>query len=106
MMPKSLSTSEGAPKPSYTVGYGKPPESGKFKPGQSGNPNGKSKGQPSLLETVLAESARIVKVKQGEKIVHFTKKQVVVKRVFDLAAQGNLPAARILLETIGKAEAA
>ena len=75
MMPKSPK-SEGAANPSYAVGYGKPPKAGQFKPGQSGNPNGKQKGQPSLAEMMLAEAARIVKVKHGDEIVHLTKKRV------------------------------
>jgi hypothetical protein len=37
------------PKPpgQYDVGYGKPPAKGQFKPGQSGNPGGRRKGQPT-----------------------------------------------------------
>jgi hypothetical protein len=104
-MAKSF-TNESTPKPDYPIGYGKPPESGKFKPGQSGNPQGKRKGQPSLLELTLAEAARIVKVKHGDKIVHLTKKQVIIRRLLDQAAKGDLRAARIILETVGKAEAA
>jgi hypothetical protein len=105
MSSKSPPNNKGAAK-AYAVGYGKPPKSGQFKPGQSGNPKGKPKGQPSLSEMVLAEAACIVKVKQGEEIIHLTKKQFVIRRLFDMAAKGNLAAARVLFEIIAKAEAA
>ena len=44
-------------KKDYEVGYGKPPKSGQFKPGQSGNPKGRPKGAKNFkteLATVLA----------------------------------------------------
>ena len=44
----------GSVRASYDVGYGKPPASTRFKPGQSGNPKGRPKGannkKPKLNE--------------------------------------------------------
>jgi hypothetical protein len=105
MNPESSPASGGASKAAYTVGYGKPPKPTQFKPGQSGNKNGRPKGQPSTQEMLLAEAARIVKVKLGEEIVHLSKKQVVIRKLFDMAAHGNLAAARLILDHLGKAEA-
>ena len=34
----------------YEVGYGRPPVQSRFQPGQSGNPAGKRKGQPTVAE--------------------------------------------------------
>ena len=58
------------PKPpgQYDVGYGKPPAKGQFKPGQSGNPGGRRKGQPTPQETVVKEGARLVKIKRGDTV--------------------------------------
>jgi hypothetical protein len=45
------------------VGYGRPPEPSRFKPGQSGNPRGRPKGAvgvKSILEKVLLEEHQIV----------------------------------------------
>ena len=46
----------------YAVGYGKPPEASRFKPGQSGNPNGRPKGSKSsrtLLDRALSSPITI-----------------------------------------------
>ncbi|MBY8825490.1 DUF5681 domain-containing protein [Sphingomonas colocasiae] len=50
----------------YEVGYGKPPKTTRFKPGQSGNPRGRPKGSPNvrtivrdlMSEKVLVETGR------------------------------------------------
>jgi hypothetical protein len=39
----------------YDVGYGKPPSTSRFKPGQSGNPKGRRKGSKGL-KTLIAEA--------------------------------------------------
>jgi len=59
------------------VGYGKPPDETKFKPGQTGNPKGRGKGSVSLkklLEKKLREVAKQDKEgrKYGELIVEAT----------------------------------
>lgn len=73
----------------YEVGYGKPPKHSQFKPGQSGNPRGRSKGARSLkviarevfLEKVLVRTA------DGERRIH--KGELLVRKVVDSAIKGN-----------------
>jgi hypothetical protein len=39
----------------YQVGYGKPPKHTQFKPGKSGNPQGRPKGTKNLKTDLIAE---------------------------------------------------
>jgi hypothetical protein len=81
----------------YAVGYGKPPAHSRFKPGQSGNPAGRRKGQPSVQDLMLREAARVVKIKTGDSIENLTKHEVVVRQLWKTAMQGDLAAMRLLL---------
>ena len=51
----------------YTVGYAKPPKSTRFKPGKSGNPKGRRKGEPSVSEQIRALLRQKVAVTEGGK---------------------------------------
>jgi hypothetical protein len=86
------------PKPpgQYDVGYGRPPVHSRFKPGQSGNPAGRQKGQPTLSEMVMKEAARLVKIKRGDTVETITKYQVVIRRTFQSAMEGDIAAARLV----------
>lgn len=92
--------------PSYVVGYRKPPKSTQFKPGQSGNPNGRPKGQKSLADLALAEAARLVKVQIGSTVHHLSRKQALMRKLFEMALHGNLKAAQMGLSFLAEAEAA
>src|SRR2546423_304593 len=60
-----------APAPEYKVGPGRPPKEFQFKPGQSGNPKGAKRKQPSLqttLKTMMEQVfGRKIKLTQGDK---------------------------------------
>ena len=103
-------TSEPEPPPppppaTYTVGYAKPPKASQFKPGVSGNPKGKPKGQPTFGEILLQESARLVKVKIGDEVVQVPKQRALARKLFDLAMQGDIGAARLVLHQTQLAQA-
>ena len=90
----------------YEVGYGKPPKSGQFKPGQKANPHGRPKGQPSLEQLLLEEAARLVKIKVGDEITHASKERAIIRRLMDLAANGNIAAMRIYVSLRYRAQIA
>lgn len=90
----------------YEVGYGKPPKSGQFAKGKSGNPNGRPKGSKNLASIVLRESRQPVRVNgpRGARIV--TKAQAAVMQLGTKAALGDLRATREFLPLIQRAEEA
>lgn len=67
-----------APK-QYTVGYGKAPKSTQFKPGQSGNPKGRTKGSKNGIYTYIQrELNSSITLTDGSKI---TKEQGFAKQL-------------------------
>lgn len=96
------------PKPShdYTVGYGKPPVATRFQPGQSGNPRGRPKGQPSLSAILLEEIARVVKVQTGGGVVELSKKRALIRKLLEKGLHGDIGAHRLLLTLMVQAEQA
>ena len=87
--------------PEYKVGPGRPPKVYRFKPGQSGNPNGaKRKPKPiapdlkAALERALHEP---IKLKQGEKERITTMAEAGIKQLVAQFVKGNHQARRDLI---------
>lgn len=94
---------------SYQVGYGKPPVTTRFKPGQSGNPKGRPRGArnrlPALNEErlkgiILQEAYRTIKVREGEKNITVPIATAVVRAVAVNAAKGNNRAALLFTQMV------
>ena len=77
------------PKPpgQYDVGYGRPPVHSRFPPGQSGNPAGRRKGQPTPNEIFMKEAARLVKIKRGDTVETITKHEAIIRRLLQSAME-------------------
>lgn len=74
-----------------------PPAEHQFKPGQSGNPNGRPKKLPRL-DDLLSEI-------MGEEKDGITAAEAILKRLRHMATQGNIKAAEMLLDrSYGKAK--
>jgi hypothetical protein len=84
----------------YTVGYGKPPMDTRFRQGRSGNPGGRPRGITARRATALAlkELYRLVPVREGDKLIKMPAIQAVLRSKVALAAKGNGPAQRALIE--------
>jgi len=73
----------------YTVGYGKPPASGQFKRGKSGNPKGRPKDSLSF-DTDLSEVLNgKVTVTENGKTKKVTSQKAILMRLLAAALQGK-----------------
>jgi hypothetical protein len=95
-----------APKGDYAVGYARPPKANQFQPGQSGNAAGRPRGRPSLDELLLEEAARLVKLQVGDKVTHMDRDRALMRKLFDMALQGKVPAIQLVLARLAQAQAA
>jgi hypothetical protein len=88
----------------YDTGYGKPPKSGQFTKGRSGNPKGRPKGSKNLATIVLRESRQRVRVQGPGGSRTVTKLEAAIMQLHNRAAQGDLAAFRALTPLVQTAE--
>jgi hypothetical protein len=81
----------------YPVGYRKPPKATRFKPGQSGNPNGRPKGNPNLASDLSAELGEQITVREGGQARYISKQRALIKSLMAKALQGDVRATTALL---------
>jgi hypothetical protein len=102
-------------RPGYEVGYGKPPESTRFRPGQSGNPGGRPKGsknkRPALHEErmkgiILDEAYRTITVRDRDRNVTVPMAQAIIRCLAVNAARGQHRAQRLFVELLASTESA
>src|SRR5262249_33332635 len=86
----------------YDVGYGKPPEYTRFKPGQSGNPKGRPKGVRNFETDVKATLKASVKVTRDGRPRKVSTQEAMLLRLREKALSGD---ARALDRLIGLAQA-
>lgn len=86
------------PSGNYEVGYGRPPQAARFKPGQSGNPKGRPKGAKNLLTLFREELERSVPVTQNGRTQMMSKARVAVIQQVDKAAKGDAKAFAALMK--------
>jgi hypothetical protein len=82
------------------VGYQHPPQHSRFKPGRSGNPNGRPKKRVGIRDELLSE---LNEAAAGEP--EFSKGRAIMKELVRVAAAGNLRAAITVLQFCPDADA-
>ncbi len=80
----------------YEVGYGRPPVAARFKPGQSGNPNGRpsrrSKPMPAMFELLSEALRQKIRVEQNGRAREIIILNAIVQRITHAALKGDLKA--------------
>lgn len=79
-------------KPNNLGGYCKPPVSGQFKPGQSGNPKGRPKGRKSPDQVIADLFSRKVTILEGGKKKKISHIEALGRRVLNDGLKGNAKA--------------
>ena len=81
----------------YDVGYGKPPKSGQFKPGKSGNPKGRRKGATGLKTSIDRVFRRKVLVRVEGKPTKVPVPEALVLKLTEKALSGDNKSAELLM---------
>ena len=82
----------------YEVGWGRAPKKTQFKPGQSGNPNGRPRimrKQSTYLREVLEEK---IQIEERGRMRTITMGQAIIRRSLSLALKGNTKALQFWIE--------
>ena len=74
----------------YEIGFGKPPQSTQFKPGQSGNAAGRPRGAKNFATAIEQELDTRVTVTENGKRRRISKLEVIAKHLVNKAAGGDL----------------
>jgi predicted phage terminase large subunit-like protein len=77
-------------------GYASPPESARWRKGQSGNPSGKRKKTANFSSDLMAELAELIQVTEGGKTRRITKQRALIKALTAGGIKGNARSAALL----------
>ncbi len=87
------------------IGYGKPPKSGRFKPGVSGNPKGRPKRKPAPLAEIIKNAINNpIEYREGGRIKVASTWELNLRILVDRAIGGDVAAAEITIKIRERAE--
>jgi len=76
----------------YQVGYGRPPDSTRFKKGQSGNPRGRPKGAKNIATYLGEILEQRISVREGDKVRKMSKVEAMLHGLVLKAMKGDTKA--------------
>jgi len=75
-----------------------PPKDTRFRPGQSGNPNGRPKGSVSFQTLIERELRKSVVINEHGRQKRFTKQEIIVRRLAHDGIKGDYKAIALLMK--------
>ena len=84
----------------YAVGYRKPPECTQFKPGRSGNPNGRPRKKTTFADDLEAEMKSKVTITQNGKVRKITKSRIIATQQVHKAMKGSVRATKLVVQCL------
>ena len=88
----------------YEVGYRRPPVTGQFTPGRSGNPSGRPKGARNVSTVIDAALSEKVTVIQNGKRRSITKLEAAFTQMANKAASGDRQAVKLMIELLHQSQ--
>jgi hypothetical protein len=90
--------------PAEKVGPGKPPRHTRFKPGQSGNPNGRPKGSKNFATILQQQLRKKVTITVDGKPKRMAVQEVIARRLANDSMKGTTKAMELLFRLTSKSE--
>jgi len=90
---KKRNTPRDKGKPDYKVGYRKPPERTRFRPGQSGNPKGRPKGVRNFSTDVQRALRKLVRINVGGRTRTVTHQEFLLMALHEQVQKARDPRA-------------
>lgn len=89
----------------YEIGYGRPPASGRFRPGVSGNLKGRLKRRRTSLSEIIKSAVNTpIEYRERGRIKVASCRELSLKMLVDRAITGDLAAAELVLKIRNRAE--
>lgn len=88
----------------YEIGYKRPPKSGQFSKGKSGNPKGRPKGSKNFMTLLEKELGQSIVVSENGKKKTLSRLQAMVKRLVADALQGERKSLLLLLDVLRRSD--
>ena len=106
-LPKKPQSNDNPPSevmPDYEIGYRRPPEHTRFKPGKSGNAKGRPKGRRNVRTVVEDVLSQRITIREGDRTRSLSKLDGVVLTMVNKELKGDpkaLPPLIALLRSVG-----